>query len=367
MESLILFGGSFNPIHNGHLRIARAASLRMNAEVIFVPNAKPRWKSPEVSGKDRLAMLQAALKADGSPSFSISRFELGENAEVHYWVDTLRHFKKRYPKMRLYFLIGADSVNSFPEWEKPDECASLATPLYVSRPGVELNDAVLTKYHMRRLDYDGAGPVSSSKVRTLQSIDVPLVVREYIESHGLYYMAKIKELIGERRLAHSVSVANLAYHIAVKSRLDDPQAAYIAGLLHDCGKNYPKEEAKAILEKEFPELADQMPEWTYHQFAGAYIAKEVFGIEDEAILSAIRYHATGKAHMAPLSKIIYAADKADPARGYDSSALIAACYKNYYLGFLTVLDANRDYLKEKGYVLDNPLTKECMELYLGDY
>jgi hypothetical protein len=67
------------------------------------------------------------------------------------------------------------------------------------------------------------------------------------------------------------------------------------------------------------------------------------------------------------AKIIYAADKADPARGYDSSALIAACYKNYYLGFLTVLDANRDYLKEKGYVLDNPLTKECMELYLGEY
>ncbi|MCR5491759.1 MAG: nicotinate (nicotinamide) nucleotide adenylyltransferase, partial [Bacilli bacterium] len=299
MESLILFGGSFNPVHNGHLRIARAASLRMNAEVIFVPNAKPRWKNPEVSAADRLAMLEAAIKADGSPAFSISKVELDEKPDVHYWVDTLRFFKKKYPKMHLYFLIGADSVNTFPEWEKPDECAALATPLYVSRPGIELDDAILAKYHMQRLDYDGAGSVSSSQVRSLQSADIPIVVREYIEKHGLYYMAELKKLIGAKRLAHSVSVAVLSYHIAVKSRLDDPQGAYIAGLLHDCGKNVPNEEAKAILEEEFPELADKMPEWTYHQFAGARIAKEKFGIQDEAILTAIRYHATGRAHMPP--------------------------------------------------------------------
>ncbi|MCF0112487.1 MAG: adenylyltransferase/cytidyltransferase family protein, partial [Bacilli bacterium] len=76
MESLVLYGGAFDPIHNGHLRIARAASLLLNADVIFVPSGNPTWKAPCESGADRLAMVRAALRKDGSSAFSISTFEL---------------------------------------------------------------------------------------------------------------------------------------------------------------------------------------------------------------------------------------------------------------------------------------------------
>lgn len=70
--------------------------------------------------------------------------------------------------------------------------------------------------------------------------------------------------------------------------------------------------------------------------------------------------------MPPLSKIIYSSDKIEPTRGYDSSKLINACYKNYYTGFLEVFKANMEFLAEGGYRIDNPLTQKCYELYLGD-
>ncbi|MBP5091112.1 MAG: HD domain-containing protein, partial [Bacilli bacterium] len=109
------------------------------------------------------------------------------------------------------------------------------------------------------------------------------------------------------------------------------------------------------------------PEWSYHQYVGAYIVEKIFEIKDEAILDAIRYHATGKKHMSPLGKIIYAADKIDPTRGYNSRPLINACLKNYYVGFLTVLEANREFLASKGYHSgDCALSQECMNLYLGE-
>ena len=95
------------------------------------------------------------------------------------------------------------------------------------------------------------------------------------------------------------------------------------------------------------------------------MAEKEFGIKDEEILGAIRFHATGKPHMSPLGKIIYCADKIDPLRGFNSRPLIKKCYQNYYLGFVVVLSANREYLLANGKDINNPLTDACMQLYLG--
>lgn len=367
MENLIIYGGSFDPIHNGHLRMAQAASLSLNADVVFVPAKCPRWKKPAAPVKDRLAMLRAAIRTQGSSSFTISLFEINSKAEVNYSIDTVRYFKKRYPDRKLYFLIGADSVATFPQWKDAEEIAKIATPLYCPRPGIALDDAILAKYKMERLPFDHSGEVSSTDVRNLRFIDIPLSVREYIEAHELYYFKALKEHLDPKRLHHSIRVANLAYYIAQKSRVEGYPRAYIAGLLHDLGKDCPKDEQKKIMQEHYPEYAE-MPEWAFHQFVGAYKAKEIFGIEDEAILDAICFHATGKPHMSPLGKIIYSADKIEPGRGYDSKPLIDACLRNYYIGFLVVLQANKDFLIGKigSAAIDNPLTKSCMDLYLGE-
>ena len=362
MESIVIYGGSFDPIHNGHLRIARAASLFLNADVIFVPSKTPRWKTPEATPAQRLEMLRLALKKDGSSAFSIDLFELKSKDDANYSIDLVRHMALTHRNAKLYLLIGADEVNAFPNWKDPERICALATPLYVSRPGIDIDDSVLTRFKMQRLPYEGSGSVSSTKVRNMSDLDIPIAVRDYIESEGLYYMKKLRELIGEKRLLHSVSVANLAYSVAAKNRVEEYRKAYVAGLLHDCGKEVPLDSARKIMKDFYPEFAE-LPEWTYHQFVGSHLAQTVFGIKDPVILDAIRFHATGKAHMAPISKIIYACDKIEPTRGFDSRKLIDACYKNYYVGFMTVLAANKEYLESKGYAVDNPLTEQCFDLY----
>jgi nicotinate-nucleotide adenylyltransferase len=365
MEKIIIYGGSFDPIHNGHLRLARAASLRLNADVVFVPAKDPRWKKPEASALDRVNMLHLALDHDGSGGFSLDLCEMTRPGNITYSIDTVKEFTKRYPNREFYWLIGADEVNKFPKWKSPDEMASLVHLIYIPRPGVEVDPAILTKYGIEKLDYEGSGAVSSSDVRELKSIDVPLSVLDYIEKNDLYFMKKIETYISGHRLAHSLSVAHLAYAIAQRNKLIAPDHAYIAGLLHDLGKHLSEDESRKIITEHFPEYKDY-PSWCLHQFTGAYLAKTEFGIQSEDILDAIQYHCTGKAHMPPLTKIIYSSDKIDPSRGYDSSKMIDACLKNYYVGFLKVLKENEKFLEKQGELESTPLSDSCRDLYLGE-
>ncbi len=365
MEKIVIYGGSFDPVHNGHLRLARAASLRLNAEVVFVPAKSPRWKEPSASPDDRLAMLKLALEENGSADFSIDLFEINSDSEVNYSIDTIHHFQDKYPNHQLYLLIGADQANQFDKWQNPAEIASCAQVVYVERPDVKIDKAIADRFHMIPLNYGGSGSVSSTSVRELKSIDVPSKVLDYIESHRLYYMEKLTKFVSGKRLVHSLSVAHLAYAIAKRNDILNPEHAYIAGLLHDLGKHLDAASTKKIMEENFSEYTGY-PDWCFHQFTGCYLAKKEFGVQEEDILDAIKYHCTGKAHMPPLTKIIYESDKIEPSRGYDSSKMIARCLKNYYIGFIYVLKENTKYLKKAGMTEDNPLSEECRRLYLGE-
>ena len=364
MERLILFGGTFDPVHWGHLRIAREASLRYNADVVFLPNKTPRWKTPGASASDRLAMLRLALEEDGSSSFRIDDRELKRSNDVSYTIDTIREYRKKYPHYELYFLMGADEVNLFPKWKDPEEIANNAHLIYSGRPQETIDPKIIQKYHFESLEFEGSGEVSSSAIRSLHSVDVPSKVLSYIEEHQLYFIPKVHAYLKERRFQHSLSVAHVAYAIASTNHLPDPGRAYIAGILHDIGKELPYDRSKAILKEAYPEYEDY-PSFSWHQFTGAYLAEHDFDIKDQSILDAILYHCTGKAHMAPLLKIIFSADKIEPTRGYDSSALIKACLKDYYVGFLEVIQENAKFLDMKGGKDSTELSRECYAEYLN--
>ena len=364
MERLIIFGGTFDPIHKGHIRIARHASLLLNADVVFVPAKIPRWKEPEASTEDRLNMLRDALKEDFSPSFSISSCELERPGNITYSIDTVRYFKEKYPNRELFLLIGADEVNKFPNWHEAEKLCKLAKIIFVNRPDIQIDNKILNKYKMVSLNFFESGSVSSSKIRNLQEMDCPTSVIHYIEDHDLYFMKRLHSYLGEKRLNHSLSVAHVAYAIAKANKLPNPGRAYVAGALHDIGKELNKNEAKEIMEREFPEYKDY-PSFSYHQFVGSYLANKEFGIEDETIIDAIRYHCTGKAHMSPLAKIIFASDKIEPTRGYDSSKMIQDCLDDYYVGFLHVIKENYAFLSKKGGVDSTELSKECYSEYLS--
>ena len=353
----ILFGGAFDPIHQGHINMAEKASIQLDADVIFLPARSSIWKKETTDVNHKIEMLKLAI--NGYKRFSISLFEVNSDKENNYSVDTARYFVKEYPNDKFYFLIGTDHVNSFHKWKEAEELSKIVQIIFFDRPNYEINQENVKKYHMIQI-VGSPKDISSTEIRDLNSLDLSKNVLDYIVNHNLYFVAKIRSFLGEKRFKHSVSVASLAYEIAKKHNLDNPEQAYIAGLLHDVGKEI---DQKPIMEEYYQEFLD-LPRFSYHQFAGEYIAKKEFGIVDKGILEAIKYHATGNKEMGTLAKIIYAADKIEPTRGFDSSDLINAMMEDIDKGFVTVLKANKEFLETHRGDINNRLTSSCFDYYL---
>ncbi len=366
MKKYIIFGGTFDPIHNGHIKTAIAAKNKFDADIIFVPAKHPRWKAPNSDPNDRLNMLKLAVESTPELKGSIiEEYELNSDEDINYTINTVRYLLNKYHDDKLYLLIGTDQVNQFDKWQEAVQLASLAKVIYVDRPGYILNKDMINRFKMESIEYFDSGDVSSTDVRELRSIDIPDVVREYIEKNRLYYVSILEKYLDDKRLDHSISVANLAYKIALSNKLDRPERAYIAGILHDIGKSklFGNLAQIEFMKKNYPDDLD-LPTFSYHQFLGVELAKKEFEIDDEEILDAIKYHCTGKANMSVLGKIVYASDKIEPTRAFDSTWLINSCLKDYNQGFLDTLTDNKKYLLAHNKDIMNKYTKECMDQYL---
>lgn len=142
-----IFGGSFDPVHLGHLLLAEQALVQLSLErVIFVPAAiPPHKKHLQLTGKQqRLEMLHLAI--GGNDRFVVDTFEL-DREEVSYTVDTLLEFRQSMENDDLYLLMGADSLFEFATWKEPQRICQLAIPVVVARPGSPAPDlSVLRSY-----------------------------------------------------------------------------------------------------------------------------------------------------------------------------------------------------------------------------
>lgn len=135
-QNILLFGGSFDPLHNGHLHIVREALKQLSgiSRVIFVPAfASPGKEHKGMQPEDRLDCLKLGLK---DTDYEISNFEIHRKG-VSYTVETLHHFQTQFPGAQLCWLLGADAYASFPTWRKPEEIRELATLVAVGRDGQE--------------------------------------------------------------------------------------------------------------------------------------------------------------------------------------------------------------------------------------
>lgn len=130
-----IFGGSFDPVHYGHLLLAESCREQAGLDQVwFVPAAVPPHKQTREisSAKDRIAMLELALA--GHAQLGVSQVEV-ERGGVSYTVETLQRLTELYPHTALYFLMGADSLQDLPTWRMPHRICELATPLVVCRGG----------------------------------------------------------------------------------------------------------------------------------------------------------------------------------------------------------------------------------------
>lgn len=129
-----VYGGTFNPIHYGHLRTAEAAAEILSLDrVIFMPSGITPFDKPDlVSAGHRYKMVKAAI--EGNPLFSISSIEVKTGGKS-YTVDTLTKLRNRYKKSELFFMIGMDAFLDMPAWKGPDRIVSAVNIVIISRPG----------------------------------------------------------------------------------------------------------------------------------------------------------------------------------------------------------------------------------------
>lgn len=363
MKSILIFGGSFDPIHNGHLKLFDYAFRYLNvSKGYFLLAKKARWKEPTVSEKHRLKMLKIALK--DYPKYKINLYEFKKkNNEETYTYDTINKLYGKKKNLKIYFMIGSDQLMQLHKWYKIDELSKLVTFVVFRRNNYQISIDNMNKYNCIFLETT-AIDISSTSIRKLNNLNLPKSILNYIEKNKLYYYHELYKYISHKRVEHSFSVASLSYDIA-KSNNIDPCKAYLAGLLHDIAKGLNEEEEMDIMKQEFPQYLDKLGRWSYHQFIATLIAKREFNIVDEEILNAIKYHATGNDNMSKLDKIVYCADKLDPLRGWNSSALIKACKKDISSGFEQVLFDNIKYFETHNKDYKNELTLSCINKYLN--
>jgi nicotinate-nucleotide adenylyltransferase len=190
MKRIGLFGGSFNPVHLGHLLVASAAREELNLDrIFFVPAAQSPFKPDQqlAPAEKRLQMLRLALA--GCSWSEVDEQEI-KRGGLSYSIDTVKDYAARHPGAKLFYLIGADHVQLLPKWRCADELARLTSFVVVSRPG-ETPPPAMPPFNLHLLSGFPLG-LSASQIRERVREGLPLEflapgpVLEVIEESRIY-------------------------------------------------------------------------------------------------------------------------------------------------------------------------------------
>ena len=352
-----ILGGSFNPVHNGHLFLADTAACALKLDrVVFIPAYRSPFKldvkGMEGSADDRLEMLAAAIEGDSR--FTIDSCEVRREG-VSYTVDTLDDIIRRFlPDGKPVLIIGDDVAADFPKWRDSERILELAQVAVARR----LNAAPVKYPYPHIIIKNEAMEISSHEVRlkikeacAWRSL-VPGGVRAIIEDRKLYdysdyYAGKkaekkaqesqcsvssedctqlviqriegaAREMLNAERFLHSRSTAVLARDMCVMYGID-PNAGYLAGIAHDLAKQLDNKQMLKIIKTEKYEMSviEKGKPNLLHGKAASILLRDRFCISNKDVLEAVAYHTSGCENMGPLAKIIYIADKTETTRNID--------------------------------------------------
>lgn len=192
MKRIGVMGGTFDPIHHGHLVAAsEAAHLFSLDEVVFVPSGVPWQKAGTTVSPAEDRYLMTVIATASNPRFSVSRVDIDRPGPT-YTIDTLRDMRKLYgEEIELFFITGADALESILSWKNSSKLFELAHFIGVTRPGYTLSDAHLPREVVSLLDIP-AMAISSSAVRERVRKDEPIWylvpdgIVQYISKKALY-------------------------------------------------------------------------------------------------------------------------------------------------------------------------------------
>ena len=372
MRKIGIYGGTFDPPHLGHNEMLLQAQSQLELDfTVVLPCGEPVHKKTSTDKAKRLDMCRLAFS--GEKNVVVSDFEIF-NTEKNYTLTTLRHFAEIYADSHLYYIIGSDSLEDFPKWYHPEQISELATIVVAPRANTKFSKA--KEYAEKTYGADVVVlkeeplNISSSELRCLfqfgldtsQYIDKD--VAEYIKKNKLYsehaeICSKVRSFLDKGRYLHTFYTTMEGLKLAKLLNVDK-EKVFFACLLHDVAKNTPQSDWS----KYSFENTENLPPPVVHSFLGALVAKQVFGINDEEILNAIKYHTTGRPDMTRLEQIVYVADMIEITRGANLDEVRKKVYADFDEGFLLCLKSSyncaaRRFGAENVY----KLTKESIKFY----
>lgn len=385
MERIGIFGGSFDPPHVGHMQTAKQAieALELDRLLMIPARNAPHKKGSVVAAEHRLAMLRIA--AEGLDKAVVSDLEL-QREGASYTYETVAEVRTLYPNAKIFLLMGSDMFLSFQNWKYPEKILEQATLAVFcrgnkgERSGIAAKKAELEArgYQVVCLDNKIIN-ISSTQMRRLLAFQcadefLPAGVGEYIRNHDLYQvhadwknlpMEQLEKvvisLLNPNRVNHVLGCRDTAARLARIWGVNEVDAAR-AGMLHDVTKAIDGPLQLTLCReygKVLSEFSQRYPK-TLHALTGSLVAKRIFG-ENDAVVSAIECHTTGKGNMNMLEKIIYVADYMEPCRdfpGVDKLRYLAETDMDAALKL--GLEMTLEHLKRQGAEV-SPESREALE------
>ena len=349
-----IMGGTFDPIHIGHLRIAEEMREALSLDaVLFIPTGNPVFKKDQQVTDAMVRVEMCRLAVAGNPHFDVSTIE-AEREGYTYTVDTLRQLRAHYPEnVEFFFMVGSDSAATIGKWRGSAELAQLCRlAVAAGRPGSAseeefaraIEEAAPFAYDIVRTSImEVASNTLRERMRNGKSVRyfIPDEVIGFIRTPRLYeptqttsqggddplsrafYKARKHELVervSPKRFKHIMGVADTCEQLA-KLYGVDPKKAKLAGLLHDWDKGMNDEEARARvyelgMEDELdPYVVETMPRVLHGVTAARALGRQFPSIPAD-VLQAVDRHTTAALDMSPLDMVVYIADAIEPNRKY---------------------------------------------------
>lgn len=334
MKKIILFGGSFDPIHYGHLEIAKNALKETKAdELWFLLAAISPFKEESSAFEARETMLQMMLKDEDNLKICTIEKELPKPS---YSIDTLKALKKKYTNVEFMWLIGSDQIEGLHQWKDFETLEKTLEFIVYQRPGYEIK-------HPYQVISGEMIDVSSTEIREGKSLQTKPEILKYMMEQNLYLKTLVKNRLSEYRYKHTIRVKNLALEIAEKHQLNLKKMKLIA-MSHDLCKEDDENHLTYIMEKHFKDKT-HLHKAFYHAYAASYLLHSDYHIDDEDVLKAIENHVSGTSKN-PYAMALFIADKCEPGRKYNVSEVLSLTMDDLEQGFNEVKRQNEQYLKE---------------------
>lgn len=367
---IVVYGGSFNPPHLGHVEAARTVSAELAPDkfLIIPTNVSPHKMLAEGSPEPRARLEMCRLAFADIPGAEISDMELQREGKS-YTAQTVEELRHSFQDDELVLVMGTDMFLSFETWYRFEYLLENCTLAVLARDedeDVQLRrqrDALAEKYGARViiLKHDPVAASSSDIRERLRfgigsellpdSVYSEIIRRHYYDAlpELSWLRAKVMPYLTEKRIAHVLGCENEAVSLANRWG-EDPERAAVAGILHDITKKLSAEEQLKLCEKYgiINDAAEVANPKLLHAKTGAAFARELFGIEDD-IYGAIRWHTTGKPDMTLLEKIIYLADFVEPTRNFPGvEELRELCFEDIDAAMAKGLEMSLEFIRSGG-------------------